>query len=613
MFEYHHGMRHQYSTMLMKSFLVSGFHFVALVIIMATAHGDIVFTTAQSGPNTPSTALDEVAFAADVSSTDLLHGLTGSGGSWNSGPSDVSGLNDGVNGGDFDNVGINALNGAAWSVDGTGSFREFTLGTGANGFGFDITEIQSIAAWQGAGFQNQKYEIHISTVGNPAFTLLTTVDYQPAPWVSADAANARGGATKVNVSDSSGLLAAGVDAIRFNILDTVSNDGGGVVMREIDVFGSATAAGIGNPAPLRIMCLGDSITAGYTDNPDWTLNHLFKFGYRSGLYTRLTNADYNFLFVGASGEPWNNAFGDPSRSGSYTPTLDLRALGQDGHRGYGGRTASYLQGNIVSWLNSDNSDIILLKIGTNDQSTGDLNTLVNTIVTTKPNAHLIIAEIMPTIPYSSAIVNYNNYIRNTLVPNYQAQGKKVTLVDQYAPFLTNPTNLTSIDQTLFSNGINHPDNDGYEKMAQVWFNGIKSLGLAPNTFKNWISDYPEVGNQTGLDQDPDGDGTDNGVENFFGTAPDQFSPGLLSGVKTGNSFIFSHPQAATPASDITGFYRWSKDLTSFHAEGAADGDSTTVSFVIQPNTPSSGTTTVTGNITGTPTDKLFLKACVSSN
>ncbi len=72
MFEYHHGMRHKYSTMLMKLFLVSGFHFVAWMIIMATAHGDIVFTTAKSGPNIPSTLIDEVAFSSDVSSTDLL-------------------------------------------------------------------------------------------------------------------------------------------------------------------------------------------------------------------------------------------------------------------------------------------------------------------------------------------------------------------------------------------------------------------------------------------------------------------------------------------------------------------------------------------------------------
>ena len=696
---------------------------VSFLLLVAPATATPIFTTVQSGPNTPPTITDEVAFAADVSSTDLLHGITGTGGDWFTGFGgvDPSGLNDGTHGGDYDAVGIDALTGASFAKEGTVSFREFSLGSGNNGLGFDITGIQSIAAWQGAGFQNQKYEIYISTVGSASFTLLSTVNYQPAPWVSTDANDAKGGATKVNLTDDTGLLATGVDAIRFNILDSVSINSGGVVMREIDVFGFATVGGIDNTppllttlfptdnathvsvtadlvatfneniaigsgnitiknlttpdqttvvtlpdprvsvsgavltinlsanlatpqnyavqidagaisdlsnnpfagtsdettwnfataaAPLRIMCLGDSITAGYTDNPGWTTDHLFKFGYRSGLHTRLTHADYNFLFVGASAEPWNNAFGDPSRGGTYTPDLDLRSLGQDGHRGYGGASTSMLQTNIISWLNSDNPDIVLLEIGTNGQSTTDLDTLVNTIVTTKPNAHLIIAEIIPTFIYSSAIVNYNSYIRNTLVPNYQAQGKNIILVNQYAPFLTNPANLTTIDQSLFSNGINHPDNDGYEKMAQIWLDGINALGLAPNTFKNWISEYPNVGNQTGLDQDPDGDGTDNGVENFFGTAPDQSSPGLMVGVKAGNSFTFTHPQAATPASGITGSYLWSKDLSSFHADGVTDNDGTTVTFVIQSTTPTAGTTTVTSKISGTPSSKLFLRVSV---
>lgn len=216
-------------------------------------HGAIVFTTALSGPFTPSTTTDELAFLGDVSNTDLLHGITGTGGDWNTGFGgvDPSGLNDGTNGGDFEAVGINALTGASFAKDGTVSFREFVLGIGANGLGFDITSIQSIAAWQGAGLQNQKYDIFVSTVGSASFTLLTTVDYQPVAWVSTDAADANGGATKVNVTDNSGPLATGIDAIRFNILDTVAASGAGVVMREIDVFGAAAV-----PEPTSAVLLG---------------------------------------------------------------------------------------------------------------------------------------------------------------------------------------------------------------------------------------------------------------------------------------------------------------------------------------------------------------------
>jgi hypothetical protein len=54
------------------------------------------------------------------------------------------------------------------------------------------------------------------------------------------------------VTDDTGLLASGIDAIRFDILDTVSSNAGGVVMREIDVFGAATPV----PEPSAAILLG---------------------------------------------------------------------------------------------------------------------------------------------------------------------------------------------------------------------------------------------------------------------------------------------------------------------------------------------------------------------
>jgi hypothetical protein len=74
---------------------------------------------------------------------------------------------------------------------------------------------------------------------------LTTVNFQPF----SDATTA-GGSTKVNVTDTTGILATGVDAIRFDILDTFSNNAGGVVMREIDVFGTAV------PEPSATLLFG---------------------------------------------------------------------------------------------------------------------------------------------------------------------------------------------------------------------------------------------------------------------------------------------------------------------------------------------------------------------
>ncbi|MDA7881609.1 PEP-CTERM sorting domain-containing protein [Akkermansiaceae bacterium] len=218
-----------------------------LTLASLPADAAVVFATAVSGPNAPSTTTDEITFAGDVSSNDLLHGLVGNHTSWrNSNGAADTGLNDGDPGGDFDDEGLTALNGAAWANEGAVSFSIFELGSGS-GLGYDITEIQSIAAWQGAGFSNQRYDVSVRFVGDVTFTALTTVEYQPFPATP----NNNGGSTKVNVTDDTGVLASGIEAIRFDMLDTVGANSAGSVYREIDVFGVATI-----PEPSSMTMLG---------------------------------------------------------------------------------------------------------------------------------------------------------------------------------------------------------------------------------------------------------------------------------------------------------------------------------------------------------------------
>ena len=134
-----------------------------------------------------------------------------------------------------------------------------------------------------------------------------------------------------------------------------------------------------------------------------------------------------------------------------------------------------------------------------------------------------------------------------------------------------------------------------------------------NNFSAWIALYPGLGGETGLGDDSDGDRLPNGIENFFGTAPDAFSEGLIFDPTNGPALIFTHPQNATPADDLTAAYRWSTDLITFHPGGVFDGDGTRVDFSPQLNTPASGITTVTATLTGTPTDQLFVIIEVAQN
>jgi lysophospholipase L1-like esterase len=437
------------------------------------------------------------------------------------------------------------------------------------------------------------WTVEVKPVGG-SYTLLATVNFTPF--------NGTGGATKVNLT---GLDATRIESIRFTAGSTAGNSAGNdFVFREIDVEGNAT------PEPLRIMCLGDSLTVGYTDNPNWT--HPFEFGYRSGLYTRLTNAGYNFQFVGGSAEPWNGKSGDPTYGGTYKPALDLRDFGQDGHRGFSGQG---IWNNVDGYIAADNPDVILLLIGINGLGSGSqaaLSNLVDSIVTTAPDVHLIVAQTSPLVSFDQTLHDYNVYIRDTLVPTYAANGHKVSTVDLYTPFIVDPNNYGSaIKAGVLSNNNNHPDKAHYELMAQEWFEGIQALGLGSDNFDSWISD-PAFGLAVAdqdFDDDSDGDQLGNGIEAWFGTHPGQFNTGLANLSTDGNTTTFNHPQNATLPSDLTGYYEWSPNLADWYRSGNGPDGGGAITF----SSITAGTTTTVTATASEGLDRAFLRVGVSQD
>jgi lysophospholipase L1-like esterase len=259
------------------------------------------------------------------------------------------------------------------------------------------------------------------------------------------------------------------------------------MMRILVAWSVATLLAVGAAAraqTIRIMPVGDSITVGATSlegAPYFQPYVPFEYGYRADLYTRLTEAGYpSFQFVGSSPQ---GLVASPDAT-----CVDLAALNQQYHNGYGGQGVSFIASNIAGWMREENPDVILLMIGINDIGQGSagnptylenrLYSLARTVATVKPTAHLIVAQTIPyATGYTDSIVQYNNYIKDTLVPSLTSQGKLVTTVDQYAPFLTDG----QIDPSLYSNAINHPSAVGYQRMAQNWFDGIMSLGAITHT------------------------------------------------------------------------------------------------------------------------------------
>lgn len=131
-------------------------------------------------------------------------------------------------------------------------------------------------------------------------------------------------------------------------------------------------------------------------------------------------------------------------------------------------------------------------IGTNDvttyattlatvpQATANLNTLISTISNKstglRPNAKLILAEITPIVGTvnggTDAVAQAYNQSVASLVASHDALGENVSLVNMHSAL--NPS--TDMYDQL------HPNNAGYDKMAQVWFNGITTVVPEPSTF-----------------------------------------------------------------------------------------------------------------------------------
>ena len=232
----------------------------------------------------------ELAYSSDVSATDLLNGKTATSVSgWNTGNgSTVAELNDAIHGG------------SGTPVEGTwttvGATATYNLGLGANNLGYDLTSIQSIAAWVGVGFGNQAYTVEVKLAGATSYTSLATVDHQPLVGTI--------GATKVTLTDTTGVLVTGVEFIRFTA--TSVNGGanaGAFVFREIDVHGTPSTIG-----RLTLRSTGSSPTPAII-------------GYNHGYFTSGGNARAWWEYAGVNGVRF---FIDPSQT---EPADDLAPWG----------------------------------------------------------------------------------------------------------------------------------------------------------------------------------------------------------------------------------------------------------------------------------------------
>jgi hypothetical protein len=227
-------------------------------------------------------------------------------------------------------------------------------------------------------------------------------------------------------------------------------------------------------AAIRIMPLGDSIT--YDNNvgdqpPNAPRPIGLRTGYRQPLWLTLKAEGYDVDFVGSNpaGQIAVPAF-DPDN---------------EGHPGY---KADQVAGSVYGWLQLNPADVILLHIGTNDlnqnpndiaNTVADVKNILDKIDTYEQDEGVaitvVLARIINTAAYGCSLGYTQTFNTNLAAMASGRASDKIIMVDMecgadldYGLDTTPPYAHDMYDNL-------HPNDNGYAKMADVWFDGLLKI------------------------------------------------------------------------------------------------------------------------------------------
>ena len=201
---------------------------------------------------------------------------------------------------------------------------------------------------------------------------------------------------------------------------------------------------------VRLMPLGDSITWGYqsTDGN----------GYRNTLYNALKKEGHELNFVGTAK---NGNMSDPD------------------NEGWPGYVIDQIAAKAVASVPSRLPNVYTANMGVNDCSKGlDPSTAGKRLVsafhslwTMTPDATIIMSTLTPNGNGGGSeanVVSVNAQYR-ALYNTWKSEGKRIVLAEFHDGTLAHPAD--------FADAL-HPNDQGYAKMGNIWYNAIKEAEAA---------------------------------------------------------------------------------------------------------------------------------------
>jgi lysophospholipase L1-like esterase len=212
----------------------------------------------------------------------------------------------------------------------------------------------------------------------------------------------------------------------------------------------ATSANGQEPAVVRIMPLGDSITESFDGQAS----------YRYFLWHQLVGRGYAVDFVG-------------SMEGVFNGTPLYPDFDQD-HEGHCGWTAADVLVEVGTWASSAEPDVVLVHLGTNDVAQGrtaedivaDLGGIVDVIRGHNLQATVLLAQIAAASdPETEGL---NAQIADLAAAKHTDESP-VKVVDQW-------TGFSIIDDSY--DGV-HPNEQGEQKIAEAWYAALQAVLPTP--------------------------------------------------------------------------------------------------------------------------------------